>query len=97
MGRLVFAHRLGALEPFGQEMDQGCIDIVDAVSQAQQFRVGHSASFCGVAQFPDQNCLSETERERQKSSAGGLLSPPNAFISLQGERRPPNPFHHTPT
>jgi len=37
---LVLAHRLGAFESLRQQMHQGGIDIVDAVSQPQKFWIG---------------------------------------------------------
>jgi hypothetical protein len=41
MGCLELPHRLGALEALRQKVNQGGVDIVDAISQAQQFRMRH--------------------------------------------------------
>jgi hypothetical protein len=40
--RLILADRLGAFEPFGKKVNQRGIEIVDAISQPQQFRIGHA-------------------------------------------------------
>jgi hypothetical protein len=36
----ILAHRLRAFEPLRQEMHQGRVDIVDAISQPQKFWIG---------------------------------------------------------
>src|ERR1700677_2341230 len=42
MSRLVFSYCLGALETLRKQMNERRVDIIDALSQAQKFRVGHS-------------------------------------------------------
>jgi hypothetical protein len=43
--RLVLAHRLRDAKPLGQNMDQGGIDIVDALAKAREHRIGLA---CGI-------------------------------------------------
>jgi hypothetical protein len=65
VGGFELPHRLGAFEAFGQKVNQRGIDIVDAISQPQQFRVGHRCLPYVFAHFPGGICLSETAASRQ--------------------------------
>ena len=46
--RLILTDRLGAFEAFGKKVNEGGIEIVDAVSQPQQFRIGHAFTFVAL-------------------------------------------------
>ena len=37
---LVAAHRLGGAEPFGEDMDQRRVEVVDAAAEAGEHRIG---------------------------------------------------------
>jgi hypothetical protein len=70
-------------------MDQRGIDIVDAISQAQKFRVGHDTA---LHKFQAKPCLSESMDPRQQSSLDGR----HGFIVRQGERQRQTPFQAPP-
>jgi hypothetical protein len=71
-------------------MNQRGIDIVDAISQAQQFRVGHSVPFVRLCTNSRRNMFKRKPRPApvkfQKRISGEI-------IFKQGEQASPNPFH----
>lgn len=49
VGRLEVADLLGALEAFGEHVDDGGVDVVDAVAQPGEFRTDGGVGFLGLA------------------------------------------------
>jgi len=53
---------------------RGGIDIVDAISQSQQFRMGHSVPFrTALHKFQAKYVLSESPARRQQSSLNEII------------------------